>query len=165
MNDELRLLLFAKKCAELSIMNKNLIEELKQIKNIVDNSYTYEYEAIIDIKNIIKKEEHTLLQKEKDKFEEYKQLKTEIERLKEEIEIRDNLSEKFRKEALSWANIANEYQKDKTKLEKTLQEIKKIVGDNQFYFGEGTIVSYETIKQLATNFYRILDLITKAEEE
>lgn len=50
--------------------------------------------------------------------------------LKEEIEIRDNLSEKFRKEALSWANIANEYQKDKTKLEKTLQEIKAIVCGN-----------------------------------
>ena len=47
-------------------------------------------------------------------------------RLKEEIEIRDNLSEKFRKEALSWANMANEYQKDKIKLEQTLQEIKKI---------------------------------------
>lgn len=53
-------------------------------------------------------------------------LKAENERLKEEIEIRDNLSEKFRKEALSWANIANEYQKDKTKLEQTLQEIKDI---------------------------------------
>lgn len=77
MNDELRLQLFAKKCAELSIMNKNLIKVLKQIKNIVDNSYTYEYEAIIDIKNIIKKEEHTLLQKEK-----YERLLNFLERMR-----------------------------------------------------------------------------------
>lgn len=36
---------------------------------------------------------------------------------KEELEIRDNAVEHFRKEALHWAHIANEYQKDKTKLE------------------------------------------------
>jgi len=54
------------------------------------------------------------------------ELQKENAKLKEEIEIRDNLSEKFRKEALSWANIANGYQKDKTKLEQTLQEIKAI---------------------------------------
>lgn len=69
------------------------------------------------------------------------ELQKENAKLKEEIEIRDNLSEKFRKEALSWANIANEYQKDRTKLEQTLQEIKAIaeadvhiVGDEKFYY-------------------------------
>ncbi len=50
-------------------------------------------------------------------------------------------------------------------LQKTLQEIKKIAEENQFYFGEGTIVSYKTIKQLATNFEQILNFITKAESE
>lgn len=77
-------------------------------------------------------------------------LKAENERLREEIEIRDNLSEKFRKEALSWANIANEYQKDKTKLLKTLQEIKK-------YLNGHKIADEVRIKC-------VIDLITKAEE-
>lgn len=47
----------------------------------------------------------------------------------------------------------------------TLQEIKEIAEANQFYFEPGTIVSCETIKQIATNFDKILDLITKAESE
>lgn len=79
-------------------------------------------------------------------------LKAENDRLKEEIEIRDNLSEKFRKEALSWANIANEYQKDKTKLNQNLQEIKAIVKDNIIGF----------FCDLADE---IQQKITKAEEE
>ena len=64
-------------------------------------------------------------------------LEKENARLKEEIEIRDNLSEKFRKEALSWANIANEYQKDKTKLEHALEEIR--------YIANQTIIDYTEI--------------------
>lgn len=85
------------------------------------------------------------------------ELKAENERLKEEIEIRDNLSEKFRKEALSWANIANEYQKDKTKLKQTLQEIKKIA--------EIAFAVCDDDCGNANRFTEILDLITKAEEE
>lgn len=88
---------------------------------------------------------------------EIEQLKAENTRLKEEIEIRDNLSEKFRKEALSWANIANEYQKDKTKLEQTLREIKAIAerGFNNSQCNCG----------LKADIEQILDLITKAESE
>lgn len=48
-----------------------------------------------------------------------------INKLKEELEIRDKMVEHFRKEALNWARIAKKYQKDKTKLEQTLQKIKE----------------------------------------
>ena len=89
------------------------------------------------------------------------ELKAENERLKEENEIRDNLSEKFRKEALSWANIANEYQKDKTKLEQTLQEIKAIAEDvsKEKNFMQ---YSFEDFNEILT---QILQIIKKAEEE
>ena len=50
----------------------------------------------------------------------------EIKKLNEELEIRDNLAESFRKEALNWANIANNYKKDRDMLEKALEEIKEI---------------------------------------
>lgn len=86
--------------------------------------------------------------------EAYEKLKAENEKLKEKIEIRDNLSEKFRKEALSWANIANEYQKDKTKLERCLQDIKNFC--NAF---DGSNPDVKEVLRLVK--YKI----TKAEEE
>jgi hypothetical protein len=89
----------------------------------------------------------------------YAELQTENDRLKEEIEIRDNLSEKFRKEALSWANIANKYQKDKTKLEQTLQEIKAIAEKELSYDMVGN--EHRHYK----NYDIIRHLITKAESE
>lgn len=87
------------------------------------------------------------------------ELYQEIERLKEEVETRDNLSETFRKEALSWANIANDYQKDKTKLEQTLQEIKTIAKGVRGY------LEVPAPRDVRFEMDRILDLITKAEEE
>lgn len=88
----------------------------------------------------------------KEEIKEVKKYQYKQEYLDKEIEIRDNLSEKFRKEALSWANIANEYQKDRTKLEQTLQEIKAIVCGN-----------YEIIDPQGRK--DILKLITKVESE
>ena len=46
-----------------------------------------------------------------------------------------------------------------------LQEIKTIVYANQFDFAAGSIISYQAIKEVAKIFEKILDLITKAEEE
>lgn len=40
----------------------------------------------------------------------------EINKLKEELEIRDNAIEHFRKEAIRWANIANDCIKDLNKI-------------------------------------------------
>ena len=40
---------------------------------------------------------------------EIKRLEEENEKLKEEIKIQDNLAEHFRKEALYWAKIAEDY--------------------------------------------------------
>lgn len=94
------------------------------------------------------------------------ELQRENAKLKEEIEIRDNLSEKFRKEALSWANIANDYQKDKTKLEQTLQEIKAIAEGILEKGLEPQSVEHQLRlrgkRELASI---ILDLIYKAESE
>ena len=70
--------------------------------------------------------------------------------LKAELQIRDNIAEHFRKEALSWANIANECQKDRTKLEQTLQEIRDRIPKD-----------YE-IEQW---YEDVTQLITKAESE
>jgi hypothetical protein len=81
----------------------------------------------------------------------------EILELKEEVETRDNLSETFRKESLSWANIANECQKDKTKLERILQEIKEYINS------QGIDNSWNM--RIQRFRMGILDLITKAEEE
>lgn len=49
----------------------------------------------------------------------------EVLELKQEVEIRDNLSETYRKEALSWANIANECQKDNKHLNDLLDNALK----------------------------------------
>jgi len=98
-------------------------------------------------------------------------MQEQIYNLKAENEIRDNLSEKFRKEALSWANIANEYQKDKTKLEKTLQEIKniaeKLMADNLCNNCDGIGLD-ANCQDTGCPYYQmdaILQKITKAEEE
>lgn len=88
------------------------------------------------------------------------ELYQEIERLKEEVETRDNLSETFRKEALSCANIANEYQKDKTKLEQTLQEIKTIAESPR-----ECILSEVSCCNICERLDKISHIITKAEEE
>ena len=87
---------------------KRLEQENEQLKKSIDRIIQEKEIKTIDL----------------DIAKENAELKAENERLKEEIEIRDNLSETFRKEALSWANIANEYQKDKTKLKQALQEIR-----------------------------------------
>jgi hypothetical protein len=47
----------------------------------------------------------------------------------------------------------------------TLQEIKKIVENNQFCFVAGAIVDYRDLNKLSKDMGKILDLITKAEEE
>lgn len=87
------------------------------------------------------------------------ELQKENTKLKEEIEIRDNLSEKFRKEALSWANIANDYQKDRTKLEQTLQEIKAIVKN----VCNGCTSECDCNEDC--NYFLITEALTKAESE
>lgn len=93
------------------------------------------------------------------------ELQKENAKLKEEIKIIDNLSEKFRKEALSWANIANGYQKDKTKLEQTLQEIKKIAERNIFLSPKLLEINGDIGQIQNIAITQILDLITKADEE
>lgn len=102
----------------------------------------------------------------KEEIKEVKKYQYKQEYLDKEIEIRDNLSEKFRKEALSWANIANDYQKDKTKLEQTLQEIKTIAEELLEKGLEPQSVEHQLRlrgkRELASI---ILDLIYKAESE
>jgi hypothetical protein len=46
-----------------------------------------------------------------------------------------------------------------------LREIKAIADANQFDLAEGSVISYQAIKEVVKNFEKILDLITKAEEE
>lgn len=110
--------------------------------------------SIDDINKL--KEENAVLQAYKDVNEDFKTawegLKAENDKLKEEVETRDNLIDHFRDEALYRATIASEYQKDRTKLEQTLQEIKAIVCGN-----------YEIIDPQGRK--DILKLITRAEEE
>lgn len=95
----------------------------------------------------------------------------EIKKLKEELEIRDNAVEHFRKEAIRWANIAKEYQKDKTKLEQILQEIKAIAENNidckQYEIDHDCFndTRCKALRELIETLQQILDLITKAEEE
>ena len=95
----------------------------------------------------------------------------EIKKLKEELEIRDNAVEHFRKEAIRWANIAKEYQKDKTKLEQILQEIKaiaeKLMADNLCNNCDGIGLD-ANCQDTSCPYYqmdKILQKITKAEEE
>lgn len=81
------------------------------------------------------------------------ELKAENDKLKEEVETRDNLIDHFRDEALYRATIASEYEKDKTKLERTLREIKEKCNEAR-RTGRKAYLPID-----------ILDVITKAEEE
>lgn len=87
----------------------------------------------------------------------------EINKLKEELEIRDKMIEHFRQEALNLARIAKDYQKDKTKLEQTLQKIKKYIAI--ICKEECGYVQKKRCLDCDCRFGYILDLITKAEEE
>lgn len=77
----------------------------------------------------------------------------EINKLKEELEIRDNAVEHFRKEAIRWANIAKEYQKDKTKLEQEIKELARGLINGSIGGCEDDIG------------YMLQEILTKAEEE
>lgn len=77
-----------------------------------------------------------------------------IQELLEEIKIRDNLVEHFRKEAINWAKISNDCIKDIENYKQTLQEIKTIE--------ESAMAKQQEYKK---DFEQILDLITKAESE
>lgn len=54
------------------------------------------------------------------------ELKAENEKLKEEVETRDNLVEHFRKEAINWAKIANDCIKDIEKPKRRCNKIKSL---------------------------------------
>lgn len=103
-------------------------------------------------------QENAELKAYKDVNEDFKtaweELKAENERLREEVETRDNLVEHFRKEAINWAKISNDCIKDIEKYKQTLQEIKAIAEAGMHCEGMG-----------CDFMPKILDLITKAEEE
>ena len=97
-------------------------------------------------------------------------LKAENERLKEEVEIRDNLVEHFRKEAINWAKISNDCIKDIENYKQTLQEIKAIAEEcttcGDCFNCKYTEHCSTDIEAQALGVCRmILKLITKAEEE
>ena len=103
----------------------------------------------------------------------YAELKAENERLKEEVETRDNLVEHFRKEAINWAKISNDCIKDIENYKQTLQEIKAIAEAPKPFkdFSEiktATDVEYDyaaICNELELRLHKVLELITKAEEE
>lgn len=129
----------------------NMLDACIELQNEKINAYKMSEneanEIIAELKAEIKKYAAINEQETKD----YAELKAENERLKREM---TELEEKF----LTLNGKSYSYYT-------TLQEIKAIVEENKFYFVEGTIIRYETIKQIVTNFEKILDLITKAEEE
>jgi hypothetical protein len=96
-----------------------------------------------------------------------------IQELLVEVETRDNLVEHFRKEAINWAKISNDCIKDIENYKQTLQEIKAIAGKPKPFidFSEtktATEVEYDyaTIcNELELRLHKVLELITKAEEE
>lgn len=90
-------------------------------------------------------------------------LKAENERLKEEVEIRDNLVEHFRKEAINWAKISNDCIKDIENYKQTLQEIKKYIA--KICKEECGYVQKKRCLDCDCRYGAILDLITKAEGE
>ena len=106
----------------------------------------------VDEINKLQMENEAYKQSEQEAGEIIAELKAENEKLKEEVETRDNLVEHFRKEAINWAKISNDCIKDIEKYKQTLQEIKAIVCGN-----------YEIIDPQGRK--DILKLITKAEEE
>ena len=92
----------------------------------------------------------------------YAVLKAENDKLKEEVETRDNLIDHFRDGALYRATItiASEYQKDRTKLKQTLQEIKEYAE----CIGNEEMINGYAIRAKSA-LWRIAQKITKAEEE
>ena len=94
------------------------------------------------------------------------ELKAENDRLREEVETRDNLVEHFRKEAINWAKISNDCIKDIEKYKQTLQEI-KVIAEQLLEKGlEPQSVEHQLrLKGKRELASIILDLITKAEEE
>jgi hypothetical protein len=86
--------------------------------------------------------------------EEIAELKAENDRLKEEVETRDNLVEHFRKEAINWAKISNDCIKDIENYKQTLQEIRAIA--------QRAMAKQQEYKK---DFEQILDLTTKGESE
>lgn len=134
--------------AELAKENAELQQEVKQWK--------HEYE-MLDACIELEQGKITELQAYKDVNEDFKkaweELKAENERLKDEVETRDNLVEHFRKEAINWAKISNDCIKDIENYKQTLQEIKTIAEENKDTVQYGGICK------------SILMVITKAEEE
>ena len=88
------------------------------------------------------------------------ELKAENERLKQEIETRDNLVEHFRKEAINWAKISNDCIKDIENYKQTLQEIKEYAES----IGNEEMISGYAIRAKSA-LWQIANKITKAEGE
>ena len=103
------------------------------------------------------------MNKEQEASEIIAELKAENDRLKEEIETRDNLVEHFRKEAINWAKISNDCIKDIENYKQTLQEIKKYIA--KICKEECEYVQKKRCPDCDCRYGAILDLITKAEEE
>jgi predicted RNase H-like nuclease (RuvC/YqgF family) len=97
-------------------------------------------------------------QSEQEASEIIAELKAENDRLKYELYV--TLKEKDR-----WNSNCNNFYDVCKKQYQTLQEIKKIVENNQFCFVAGAIVDYRDLNKLSKDMGKILDLITKAEEE
>ena len=103
----------------------------------------------------------------------WEELKAENARLKEEIETRDNLIEHFRKEAINWAKTSNDCIKDIENYKQTLQEIKAIAEAPKPFIDfsvtkTATEVEYDyaaICNELELRLHKVLELITKAEEE
>ena len=125
--------------AELAEENEELKAKIKkyaELNEIDTRDYAALHNENIKLNAIIDGYQPRLqaLKDEKDKY--YQQtlddeiqineLYEENERLKEEVETRDNLVEHFRKEAINWAKISNDCIKDIENYKHTLQEIKEI---------------------------------------
>ena len=88
--------------------------------------------------------------------------------LEEEKEVYENLSESFRKEALSWASIASSYKKDYDNKCKLLRKIKKIAqGLTQLCTNCEEQIEQEECNDLcnARRLREILDIIEKNEDK
>lgn len=99
-------------------------------------------------------------QSEKKASEIIAELKAENDRLREEVETRDNLVEHFRKEAINWAKISNDCIKDIEKYKQTLQEIKAIAESPR-----ECILSEVSCCNICERLDKISHIITKTEEE
>lgn len=132
------------------------------------------------------KEENAMLQAYKDVNEDFKtawaELKAENDRLKEEVKevkkyqyeqeflekeierLKEEIREYKKHSKCAWKCFEGTLCEEGEKYKTCLQEIKTIAEANQFDFAKGSIISYQTIKEVAKNFEKILEL-TKAEEE